>query len=272
MHLKRLLTAIVLIPVFVALIHKGSPLLFALIVALFSVGTLWEYYNIVFSGNRKMVFSPISLWGWLIGMLIIGAAYIGDFSMILCLLTLNLVGAAILALPKYEEGSEVLTLAAKQMQGVIYIPFLLSTLVMVRNGTDGSAWIFFILFLVFAGDSGGFYVGRYFGKHKLCPAVSPGKTVEGAVGNLAASILVGYLFMIFFLPHVNRPAALLFFILLNLFGQAGDLFASALKRAAHVKDSGGIFPGHGGFLDRIDALIFAAPVAYYFKAYIFSVA
>ncbi len=271
MHLKRLLTAIVLIPIFVALIHKGSALVFTLIVCVFSLGTLWEYYRIVFSANAKLLFSVFSLWGGLIGLLIIGAAHLHDFSLILCLLMLNLLGAAVLSLSRYEEGSDVLTVVAKQMQGVVYIPLLLSSLVLVRNGSNGSVWIFFILLIVLGGDSSAFYVGRYFGKHKLCPAVSPGKTVEGAIGNLAASILIGYLFMVLFLPHLSRPAALVFFIVINLFGQAGDLFASALKRAAKVKDSGGIFPGHGGFLDRIDALIFASPVAFYFKTYVFSV-
>jgi len=113
-------------------------------------------------------------------------------------------------------------------------------------------------------------LGSYFGQHKLCPTVSPKKTIEGALGGLAASLGSGALIKHFFLPLLPWGLSLLFFLSINIAGQVGDLFESQIKRVAHIKDSGAILPGHGGVLDRIDALLFAAPVAYIFKEYLLS--
>jgi len=99
--------------------------------------------------------------------------------------------------------------------------------------------------------------------------LSPGKTIEGSLGGLGANILCGGLFKLFFLPDLSWGVSLLFFISLGIAGQIGDLFESGLKRVADMKDSGGILPGHGGILDRADAAMYAAPVAYFFKAYLF---
>jgi phosphatidate cytidylyltransferase len=144
----------------------------------------------------------------------------------------------------------------------------LSHAVLLRGDPDGAAWIFFLLTLVFLGDIGAFYAGSYLGKHKLCPSVSPGKTVEGSVGGLAANIGIGTVFQFFFLPSLSWGTSILFFLCAGIAGQIGDLFESEFKRFSGVKDSGVILPGHGGILDRIDALLFAAPVAYFFKEYI----
>ena len=112
-------------------------------------------------------------------------------------------------------------------------------------------------------------MGSYLGRHKLNPAVSPGKTIEGAVGGLVGNLLVGSIGKFFFFPAHPWGSAVLFFIAVGLAGQVGDLFESLFKRTSKIKDSGGILPGHGGVLDRIDALLFASPVAYFFKIYIY---
>jgi len=130
-------------------------------------------------------------------------------------------------------------------------------------------WIFLLLAIIFAGDISAYYVGSYLGRHKLNPAISPGKTIEGALGGLAGNLLVGSIGKFFFLPALSWGPAILFFLAVGLAGQVGDLFESEFKRSSQIKDSGGILPGHGGFLDRIDALLFASPVAYLFKFYIF---
>jgi phosphatidate cytidylyltransferase len=136
---------------------------------------------------------------------------------------------------------------------------------LLRSGNDGTTWIFFLLFIVFSGDVGAFYAGRFFGRHKLSPAISPGKTIEGSVGSLLTSMVVGFGFYSIFLPHLNPLAVLALLACVNPAAQAGDLFESQLKRSAGIKDSGSILPGHGGMLDRIDALLFAAPIAWVFK-------
>jgi len=157
----------------------------------------------------------------------------------------------------------------RQLQGIIYIPVLLSFLILIRGSSSGMIWIFVLLAVIFAGDTGAYYVGSYLGRHKLSPAVSPGKTIEGAIGGLAANLVIGSVGKAFFLSELSWGLSLLFFLAVGIAGQVGDLFESELKRSSGIKDSGGILPGHGGILDRIDALLFASPVAYIFIRYIF---
>ena len=168
----------------------------------------------------------------------------------------------------YKSKPSVVNVIPKQVQGIVYIPLLLSFLVSIRREPDGMTWIFLLLAVIFAGDVSAYYVGSYFGRHKLNPAISPGKTIEGAIGGLAGNLLVGSTGKFLFLPALSWGPAVLFFLAVGLAGQVGDLFESEFKRSSKIKDSGGILPGHGGFLDRIDALLFASPVAYLFIIYI----
>jgi phosphatidate cytidylyltransferase len=268
MHLKRIITAIVAFPLLCLLIIKGTIFLFTLFIGIVSLIALFEYYRIVFNDQEQAVFSPIPIWSALCGLLIIGASYIQSFQLITGLLVLNFIGAAILSMPQYKNGPEILNVVEKEIQAVIYIPLSLSLMVLLRNDPQGVAWIFLLLFIVFAGDIGAFYSGKFFGRHKLSPSISPGKTIEGSVGGMIFSVIVGYIFMRLFLPHLNTPMIFLLFIVVNMSAQTGDLFESQLKRTGKIKDSGNILPGHGGILDRIDALLFAAPVAYFFKAFV----
>jgi phosphatidate cytidylyltransferase len=157
----------------------------------------------------------------------------------------------------------------KQVLGIIYIPLSLSLLAAIRSQPDGMGFIFLLLAVIFAGDTSAFYVGSYLGRHKLSPAISPGKTVEGALGGLSGNLLAGSIGIAFFMPSIPWAGGILFFLAAGVAGQVGDLFESEMKRSSDIKDSGGLLPGHGGFLDRIDALLFASPVAYLFKMYIF---
>jgi phosphatidate cytidylyltransferase len=267
MHLKRWLTSIIGIPILIVLIIKGSLPIFALFISLVMVISLWEYYYIVFGGSKQEIASAIPLWGFLTGLLLIFSAYIGSFQLMLGVLLMNMIGAAMLSMPRFKNGQEILSIVARQIQGVFYIPVTLSAIILLRSGSNGAAWVFFLLFIVFAGDAGAFYTGSYLGRHKLSPSISPGKTIEGSVGGIFSSLVVGYLFKSFFLPDLHPVTSVILIIIVNIAAQAGDLFESALKRAGKIKDSGSILPGHGGLLDRIDALLFAAPVIYFCKEY-----
>jgi len=182
---------------------------------------------------------------------------------------LNLVLAGLLSVFIYKTNPAVVEIIQKQVMGVIYIALSLSFLVTIRLEPEGMTWIFFLLALIFAGDISAYYVGSYLGRHKLSPAISPGKTVEGAIGGLAANLLVGAIGKYLFLQALAWGPALIFFVVAGIAGQAGDLFESEMKRSSKIKDSGGLLPGHGGFLDRLDALLFASPVAYLFIVFIF---
>lgn len=271
MHFKRWITAIVAIPLVVLLVYKGGSILFAIFICMVCILALMEYFRIAFNINDKPESSnsfSFQLSAFIIGPIIILAAYINSFDIIFGLIILNLIISGLISLRYFKTNPLVVELIARQVLGIIYIPLFLSCMVLIRNDVDGIAWIFFLLTLVFAGDTGAFYVGRFFGRHKLCPAVSPGKTIEGAIGGLAATLGAGLIFMNCFLKSLPLGPGILFFLSIGVVGQVGDLFESELKRYADVKDSGSILPGHGGILDRIDALLFAAPVAYFFKEYI----
>jgi phosphatidate cytidylyltransferase len=155
-----------------------------------------------------------------------------------------------------------------QVTGLVYVPFLLGHLILIRDWNKGIIWAFFVLAVLFAGDTAAYYVGKAFGRHKLSPNISPGKTVEGALGGLAANLLVGLLFKTWWLPELPWSFCVGLVVLLGVVGQVGDLVESMLKRSVDSKDSGGVLPGHGGVLDRVDGLLFAAPALYYFKTYL----
>ena len=269
MHLKRWITGIVAIPLLILLIGYGGELLFAIIISIACILALWEYFGIVLSRPQSFSLLGFKLSTFIIGTAIIWAAYINSFKIILSLIILNLIVSVLISLPKFKFDSLVSEIVTKQVLGIVYIPLFISNLVLIRNGIHGVSWLYFLLLIVFSGDIGSFYIGSFLGSHKLCPAVSPNKTIEGSVGGLAANVASGALFKHFFMPLLPWGLSILFFLSIGVAGQVGDLFESELKRTGNIKDSGTILPGHGGILDRIDALLFAAPLAYLFKEYIF---
>ncbi|MHC0037169.1 phosphatidate cytidylyltransferase [Pseudoneobacillus sp. C159] len=130
----------------------------------------------------------------------------------------------------------------------------------IETRTEGLPYIFYSLFIIWATDSGAYFIGKSFGKRKLWPEISPNKTVEGSIGGVVCALIVGILFSLF--SNIDATFLQLLFItaILSIFGQIGDLVESGLKRHFHVKDSGNILPGHGGILDRFDSLLFVWPL------------
>lgn len=268
MHLKRWITALVVIPFLVLLIGIGGTLLLTVVVNVICIMALWEYFRIVLNKDQKNTATSFQILALFTGSAVLWSAYFHSLNIVLDIIVLNVVISTLISLPKFKSDSSVWEIVFKQVVGIIYIPLFLSYIVLIRNKDNGVLWIFLLLTVVFMGDTGAYYLGSYFGRHKLCPAVSPNKTIEGALGGLAASLGSGALIKTFFLPLLPWGLSLLFFLSIGMAGQVGDLFESQIKRVAHIKDSGAILPGHGGVLDRIDALLFAAPVAYIFKEYL----
>ncbi len=267
MHLKRWVTALSIIPLLLWVIFKGG-MTFSIFIGIVAVISLWEYYRVVFNNSRKSVFDPMTIIGLCAAPLMIYAAHSKQFHLISWIITSNLLLVGFLSVFLFKNNPSVLEDVTKQVLGIVYVPLLLTNIILIRDGMDGAVWIFFLLFLVFIGDTGAFYTGSYLGKHKLCPSVSPGKTIEGALGGVAATIAIGLIFRFFLLPDLSLGYSILLFICIGIIGPLGDLFESILKRVGEIKDSGFILPGHGGLLDRIDALLFALPVAYFFKEYV----
>jgi len=159
-----------------------------------------------------------------------------------------------------QEGFEFL---ARHGWGVLFIGFCAAHLVLLRSLPDGNLWLLYLTAVTVASDSGAYYVGRSMGRTKLCPAISPGKTVAGGVGGLIAGGLAGVIIAYCLPLQVDLLALVFVSLALVCLGVLGDLVESIIKRAADVKDSGRLLPGHGGLLDRIDSLLLAAPVLYY---------
>lgn len=174
---------------------------------------------------------------------------------------------ALLFLFRFTEIEKVHYNLGWLLFGLLYIPLLLGHLVPLRLLEYGQQWIFLTLITIMGCDSFAYFIGRRFGKRKLYEAVSPNKSIEGALGGLAGSVLAVLLAKYTFLPFVGLVDGLMVGLLLGTAGQLGDLFESLLKRACGVKDSGSIIPGHGGMLDRLDSLLFAFPLVFYIARY-----
>lgn len=251
MFRQRLLSALVGIPTVMVITWAGGPL-FALALLLVGVVALQELY--ILAGVEDRMMHLLGYTGHTVLFLLSFAA--GPqallFGIILFFILLNI--AWVLAYPRDFRVLSVL------VWGKLYITLLLSAFLWLRQADNGLIIVVAVLITIWASDTGAYLVGMTCGRHKLIPEVSPKKSVEGAVGGIVfAAFILGVLG-----PSLGyRPlAAAAIGVLLSIAGQFGDLAESALKRWSNVKDSGRFLPGHGGVLDRIDSLLFAAPLAY----------
>ena len=142
--------------------------------------------------------------------------------------------------------------------GPFYVGGLLASVGRLHLAEHGGQWVLLAMWIAWASDTGAYFAGRFFGKHKLAPRVSPSKTIEGAVGGVLGSLTGALAAHFWFLPSLPLANAIVLTVVANLLGQSGDLVESLVKRSTGVKDSGSILPGHGGMLDRVDALMFTS--------------
>ncbi len=278
-HIKRWATAIVLIPLVISLILAAANWFFALVICVVSCIAFYEYYRIVLHVSGASFFTVIPMAGFLTSAAIVLTAMTGRFDIICMLMSCIFIFSGAGALCQYQRRPDAIDRVVMQVMGVVYLSVPMALLVMLHQDPIGNTWILFMFVLVFLGDTGAYYAGTFFGKHKLLPQVSPGKTIQGSIGAMLATVVAGCLVNLA-LPHLpwqmDRASlpwglAILFFIIVSICAQAGDLFESLLKREAGIKDSGVIFPGHGGLLDRVDGVLFALPIVYLFKEYVFVV-
>lgn len=259
-HLQRWLTAAVAVPLLIAILAVGPDWLVAiLIVAITTLGLL-ELSRLLL--NEAAVRLRLLLLSS--GIVVPLATYwLGPTGLTGALILVLFVSfLPFLVYPIMDR--EILRSLGAMAFAHLYVPFAMSHILLFLPFPHGRRWIFLVLTVIFAGDTGAFYSGRVWGRHRLAPVLSPKKTVEGAVGGLVVSLAATALAGKLFNPAPLKVGA--FFLLglgLALVGQLGDLMESMLKRASGVKDAGALLPGHGGMLDRLDSLLFAFPFTYY---------
>lgn len=261
--LKRWLTGIVIVPVLLIIIFWGSQEIFTALVILFILGGVWEYSNMVF-GKGFIMEKTESLF---FAVMIPSMALTGNNQFVIATLTFSVILVFILFVLSIKDSNFDVLSVAKVIFGIMYIPFLMSYFILLRVMDKGPLWIIFVLVLAFVGDIAALYVGKYFGKNKLVPLVSPGKTVEGLIALVLASTAACLLFACIFFPEISLIQIGILAFIGSIVGQLGDICESAIKRSYGLKDASALLPGHGGILDRLDCLIFIAPFVYYFRIF-----
>ncbi len=273
---KRVITALWGIPLIIAAVWFEKPLpWFTVLIAVWGVLAVFEFYRLVAASNVP----PLTYFGLVWTLLFILSRNSDLLSVLEPHFDLSLLMPLLLTSSLVLPLIWLLTLLQKEgafaswvwtVAGILYVGWLLGYLVALRDLDDGRNWVFFALFITFASDTAAFFTGRALGRHKLAPHISPGKTWEGATGGILGAVIVSLFFILptpLSLPLTWWQAALLG-LLVSIFGQLGDLAESLFKRNMGVKDSGSLIPGHGGFLDRMDSIVFAGIVVYYYVVWV----
>lgn len=275
---KRVGTAAVLMPVVIGLVLWGSATVVAVAVAVVTAMALWEYFGL----GEAIGHRAYRVWTVVCAVLLIYAQWIaaydarvsdriyflfghafGEHPSALGVFFLFVLGLTVITVWGKRVLVEALPAAGISSSGLLLVAFPLSYAVPLHGlGGMGPRFLLFACAITWAADTVAYFVGRAFGKHMLAPKLSPKKTWEGSVGSMVGSLVVAYAFSYWIKIPVGHLLAM--GAVGNVAGQMGDLLESAYKRSAGVKDSGGLLPGHGGILDRIDALILCIPVIWYY--------
>ncbi len=271
-----MITGAVALPLLILLVLKGGIFLFTALIVLLSVLGLGEFYRMALPERKgdgivaSLAGGSIPIFLFLPSLYPAGMSQSAVHGLAVPLLTALFIACALRVLFSFRDirhaAGEIALLGA----GFLYVPLLLTHLLWLRNLPHGIDWVFLLLVIVMAGDTAAYYVGSSLGKRKLYPVVSPNKSVEGALGGLCGSIVGAFIAKATFFPELTVGDCLAVALTMGPLGQVGDLFESLLKRSFGVKDSGAIIPGHGGVLDRLDSILFAAPAAYYYASLFFA--
>ncbi len=259
---KRVITGLSGLSLLVVAVWVEQPLpWFTIFVAVWGLVAVFEFYRLV----KASKVSPLSYFGLVWSLLFIISPHL-EYDFLGPLLLTSTIMVPLIWVMLRGRQEQAMAAWVWTIAGILYVGWLLSYMVTLRGLDDGRNWVFLALFITFASDTAALFTGTALGRHKLAPQISPGKTWEGAIGGVVGAVLTSLFFTLetdFVLP-INWGQAAVLGLLVSVFGQFGDLAESLFKRNMGVKDSGRLLPGHGGFLDRIDSVVFAGVVVYYF--------
>jgi len=256
--MKRELTALVAAPVAIWMVGWAHPYVFDGAMALIAALALYEFLDL---GKQKGYNLPIPL--CIVIMLFIVAAFILEpisVEMGVFVALLVIPGSYVFSRGNLEQA---LPSSAIAVLATLYVGMLGGSLIRLHDDfADGAKLVYFLLLVVWLGDTGAYYFGRTFGKRKLSPRISPKKTVEGLIGGVLFAVATAVIIHFTFFHNFPLLHAIIAGVILSIAGVIGDLAESMWKRSADVKDSGTLIPGHGGFLDRFDSIFYTTPILY----------
>jgi phosphatidate cytidylyltransferase len=271
--MKRILTAIVALPILLYSVWSPVPYFFVVLAAIAAVLALNEFYGLA----AKVGCRPLAVIGHSGALLLIACFVPQRPHWVIAVFSAMVIATLAAGLWRPQEMAASLISASSTLFGVAYVGLMCALLVGVRmtRDTPGSPHIASKLLTLFFAivmmtDTGAYYTGRAIGRHKLAPRVSPGKTIEGTAGGFVAALGAGPLCRFLFFPELPLVESILLGAFVSILGQVGDLVESMLKRGSGVKDSSTLLPGHGGMLDRLDSILVAAPAIYYYSRYFIS--
>lgn len=258
--MNRLATGLIIAVIWLFILASRSFGLLWLVFTAIGGMALGEYFTMCLTPSEMRI-KPLAI---AIGLIPLLTAVSGKTDLVLASFFVALFASAFLLFTIYQGLDNGFLLLAKLCFGLAFISLGAAHLPLLITFPQGVAWLAILTLITIASDTGAYYAGTSFGKTKLCPAISPAKTVEGLLGGMAASLVLAVLAGSFLLPQVPIAKMAAVTCLLTLIGVGGDLTESIMKRSCRVKDSGTILPGHGGVLDRIDSLLFPVTVVYYY--------
>jgi phosphatidate cytidylyltransferase len=255
--MRRVLTALFLIPPVVYVIHAAHSYVFLAATAAVALASYYEFVRIA-AGHGIQRRGPL---GYAAGLVLVGAPRLD------ATVTAGLAVLAMIEALRERDPARMLPRSAAFVLGLAYAFAPWRCAVLLRETVpDGGHWLLYALALTWIGDGAAYYVGSRIGRHKLAPGISPGKSWEGAAAHVVSAVLFGWAYLGRFVPAAPLLEVVLLTAAASIAGQAGDLCESAMKRGAGLKDSGSLLPGHGGWLDRVDACLFSVPVVYFWVA------
>ena len=262
--IKRTLTAAVLLGSLFVIIQYAPRWAFFIVGVAFALAALLEFYNL----NAKHGMGPQKVLGEIMAVLVLLTFYFRSVPIEAPLFAAILIASVyyVIAVNTPAKLAAFPASFAVTLTGVLYVAFPLGFIFLIRQD-HGPFFLYFLAAVVFIGDSGAFFIGKPFGRHKMTPIASPNKSWEGSAGGFLFAVLGAILARFILMPQLPLLTAVLTAIVVDAAAQVSDPLESLFKRAVGVKDSSNSLPGHGGFFDRIDSLILAAPLFYYIVRY-----
>jgi len=263
--LKRVIVTVVFAPLFYILVKYFSSLPFFILLAAGIMIGQYEFYRLFYKERINVSIALGITCGFLLAISFYASNSHASPTISVSIILILVLVAHLFTVKNIESALIDVSIT---FFGIFYIGWLMGHIILLRGMENGQSLIFFLFLVTWAGDAGAYYAGTYIGKHRLSYVISPKKTYEGAFGCFAFSILMAFIARHWFFSYLTGTDAIILGASFGIISQLGDFSESLLKRSAGVKDSSLLIPAHGGMLDRVDSLLFTAPLLYYYMSFV----